>query len=75
MLQVNEMHTDSQITDMLYFTCDNLNSNKYLVTCSELPNPELIISEVQNDSKSLKVIAKAKDHLQEQSKCGYTCLA
>ena len=46
LLAVSEMHQDSQITDMLYFKSDKLNSNKYLVTCSELPNPELIISEV-----------------------------
>ena len=59
MLSVSEMHKDSQITDMLYFKDDS--GSKYLITCSDLPNPDLTISQVQPDKKSLKVIAKAKD--------------
>ena len=45
------------------------------MTCGELPNPELVISELSKDMKSIKVIAKAKDELMNGSECGYTCLA
>ena len=75
MLAVNGLHHDSQITDLLYFQSDKLDGNKYLITCSELPSPEIIVSEVDANGKSMKVIAKASNQLQENSECGYTCLA
>ena len=44
-----------------------------MVSCSELPNPELTISELTG--RAVKVIAKAKDEFADSCQCGYTCLA
>ena len=38
LLNVTQMHNDSQITDMLYFKSDVLGHN-VMVSCSELPDP------------------------------------
>jgi hypothetical protein len=45
------------------------------VTCSELPNPELVISQFNYERKQIKVIAKAKDQIMDGNECGYTSLA
>ena len=46
-----------------------------MVTCSELPSPQLTISKVAKDKKSMQVIARASAELTEESESGYTCLA
>ena len=74
LLSVSQLHADSQITDTLYFKSDVLGS-KILVTCSEMPDPQLVISRVSPDKSSIEVIARAKEELMEDSFCGYTCLA
>ena len=74
LLNVASLHKDSQITDMLYFKSDALNS-KILVTCSEMPDPTLVISKLAADKKSIEIIARAKNELMEETFCGYTCMA
>lgn len=75
-LTVSQLHQQSQITDLLYFKSDKNRGTKYLVSCSELPNPELVITEVSSDKKNVKIIAKGKDDLLgDDCQCGYTCLA
>ena len=64
LLNVSQLHADSQITDMLYFKSDQLNS-KILVTCSELPDPQLVISKLGSDKNSIEIIARAKEELME----------
>ena len=59
---------------MLYFKSDALGQN-ILVTCSELPDPQLVISKLGSDKKSIDVIARAKEDMSEEVNCGYTCLA
>ena len=74
-LTVSQLHQASQITDLLYFKSDLNKGTKYLISCSELPNPELTITEVASDKRSVKVVAKAKDEFSDECQCGYTCLA
>jgi len=38
LINVSQLHADSQITDALYFKSDSLGS-KILITCSEMPDP------------------------------------
>ena len=59
---------------MLYFSSDSFDS-KFMVTCSELPSPQLTISKVAKDKKTMQVIARASAELTEESESGYTCLA
>ena len=59
---------------MLYFKSDVLGQN-ILVTCSELPDPQLVISKLGSDKKSIEIIARAKEDMSEEVNCGYTCLA
>ena len=59
---------------MLYFKSDVLGQN-ILVTCSELPDPQLVISKLGSDKKSIEIIGRAKEDLGEEVNCGYTCLA
>ena len=74
-LTVSNVHDDSQITDMLYFKSDVMNGAKLLVTCSELPNPTLVVSRLAQDKTGIEVIARAKDQFMEDAACGYTCMA
>ena len=74
LLNVAQVHADSQITDMLYFKSDTLGHN-VLVTCSELPDPQLVISKLGADKKSIEVMARAKQEYADEVNCGYTCLA
>ena len=74
LLSVTQLHEDSQITDMLYFQSDQLNA-KILVTCSEMPDPQLTISRLAADKRSIEVIARAKDEVMQENFCGYTCMA
>lgn len=69
-----QLHQGSQITSLLHYERAH-DGTKYLVSCSELPNPELTISEVSSDLKSVKIIAKGKDEFADDCQCGYTCLA
>jgi len=73
-LNVTKLHPDSQITDMLYFKSDALDQ-KYLITCSELPNAQMTISKIGADKKTVKIVARAKASLMEEAECGYSCLA
>ena len=59
---------------MLYFKSDALGSN-IMVTCSELPDPQLVISKLGSDKKSIQIMARAKEDMSEEVNCGYTCLA
>jgi len=45
------------------------------VTCSELPDPQLIVSKLGADNKTMSILARAKEDLMEDATCGYTCLA
>lgn len=49
--------------------------DRFLVTCSELPRPQLTVTKVSEDKNAVKVIARGKSSLTEDSACGYTCLA
>lgn len=49
--------------------------DRFLVTCSELPRPQLTVTRVSEDKNTVKVIARAKDSITEDSPCGYTCMA
>ena len=74
LLKVSQLHADSAITDVLYFKSD-ANGDKFVVTCSEMPDPQLVISRLATDKGSLEVIARAKDEVMEETNCGYTCMA
>ena len=60
---------------MLYFRSEAVHGGDVLVTCSELPDPQLVVSRVAEDKKSLEIIARAKEDYNEEVLCGYTCLA
>ena len=45
------------------------------MTCSELPDPQLIVSKLGADNKTMSILARAKEDLMEDATCGYTCLA
>ena len=74
LLKVSQLHADSAITDVLYFKSDAL-SDKFVITCSEMPDPQLVVSRLSADKRSLEVIARAKDEVMEETNCGYTCMA
>jgi len=74
LLTVNQLHAGSQITGALYFKSDVIGA-KILVTCSEIPDPTLMISRVAEDKSNIKVIARAKAEHMEDNYCGYTCMA
>ena len=73
-LNATKLHQDSQITDLLYFKSDTLDQ-KYLITCSELPNAQMTISKIGADKKTIKIVARAKASLMEDTECGYSSLA
>lgn len=72
LLSIN-MHTETSITDCLFFKSDVLNTN-VVVSASEVPNPALTFSYLSNDRKSLSVVARAKYSALDPSE-GITCLA
>lgn len=74
LLNVSQLHYNAQVSDMLYFKSDTLDAN-LVVSCSEQPDPQLIVAKLGADKKTFEVIARAKDELMEETMCGYTCLA
>ena len=67
------MHSETAITDSLFFKSDILNTN-VVVSASEVPNPALTFSYLSSDRKSLSVVARAKYSALDPTE-GITCLA
>ena len=53
---------------------DNLGGNKYLITCSQQPNPDLKVSEVSAKSNQVRIVSQASDDLCDQLN-GFNSLA
>ncbi len=55
---VSKLHED-KISDLIYLKCDNLNGRKFIISCSEVPYPQLKISEVNTSNTQIKVVCQA----------------
>ena len=62
-VHVISKHHEDQISDALFFKCDEMGGKKYLITCSEQPAPELKICEVDTQAKSIQAVFKATEDL------------
>ena len=53
LLNVSQLHYNAQVSDMLYFKSDTLDAN-IVVSCSEQPDPQLIVAKLGADKKPMK---------------------
>lgn len=57
LIQVNNLHED-KIEDVLYLKSDLLQGNKFLVSCSGEPSPDLKVSLVSQKSNDVRVVCQ-----------------
>lgn len=61
---VQHMH-ENRIDDVLYLVSESMEGNKYLVTCSQQPDPALKVCRVGSDDKSVTLMSQASSEFGE----------
>jgi len=56
LITVSHLHED-KIDDIIYLKSESLNGNKYIVSCSMEPYPDLKISEVNAQANNVTIIS------------------